>query len=178
VSLRERANRPSGVATPPDEVRLISFIALGWGAVALLGVAYFVHVLAPSIGNAMDLHFEGKKGGFDIPVVTDVLSAVSYWVAGLLIVLAVVAVVIPRSAVKASNVLGTTVCMTVPFYLGVLLPNGWLTLADPDRGNFWVVLGVGVAGIGGLVIGGLSFTFGPAIIDVLMSRGALSQRKA
>jgi hypothetical protein len=169
VSLRERANRPSGVATPPSEVRLISFIALGWGVVGLVGVAYFVHVLAPSIGNAMDLHFEGKKGGFDIPVVTDVLSAVSYWVAGLLIVLALVAAVISRSAVKVSNVLGTTVCMAVPFYLGILLPNGWLTLVDPHRDNFWVVLGVGLCSIGGLVIGGLSFTFGPVIIEALMS---------
>jgi hypothetical protein len=177
VSIRDRANRPSNVKSTPHEVRLMSFIALGWSAIATFALAYFAFVLAPAIGAAMDLHMSSRYGGFDVRVITSVFADVSLWVAGALVVLAMTSIAVWRRSQKASYTLAVIVCFTVPLYLGVVLPNAWLTLADPARDNGWLVAGAGASGLTGLTIGGLSFTFGPAIIDELRAGTLFRPRK-
>lgn len=145
----------------------MSFIALGWSVLATIALAYFAFVLAPAIGAAMNLHMSSKYGAFDVRVITSVFADVSLWVAGALVVLAVVSVAVRRASQKASYTLAVIVSFTVPLYLGVVLPNAWLTLGDPGRENGWLLAGAGAAGLIGLTIGGLSFTFGPAVIDEL-----------
>ena len=176
MSIRDRANRPSNVASTPHEVRLMSFIALGWSALATIALVYFAFVLAPAIGDAMDLRMAGKYGAFDVRVITSVFADVSLWVAAVLVVLAVGSIAVWRASQKASYTLAVVVSFTVPLYLGVVLPNAWLTLGDPARENGWLLAGAGVCGILGLTIGGLSFTFGPAIIDELRA-GTLFRRR-
>ena len=176
MSIRDRANRPTNVPSSPHEVRLMAFIAVGWSVLAAVGLVYFALGLAPAIGEAMDLHVSSRRGSFDLRVITSVLAAISYWFAGSLVVLAVGAVVARRS-IKLSYTLAVIVCFAAPFYLGLVLPNAWLTLADPTRENGWLLAGAGAAALTGLTIGGLSFTFGPAVIDELRA-GTLFRRRA
>ena len=176
MSLRERANRPRGVVPTPHEIRLIAFVAVGWAVVAAVGAVYFALVLGPAIGYAMDLHLASKRGSLDLHVDTAVLATVSYWVAGAAIVGAVAAIVTARRATQTSYALGVIVCFAVPLYLGVVLPNGWITLASPGRDNAGLLFGAGLTGFVGLIIGGLSFTFGPVIIDGLANNARLRRR--
>lgn len=176
MSIRDRANRPINVVSPPHEVRLMSFIALGWSVLATIALAIFALVLAPAIGDAMDIRMAGKYGASDLRVVTGVLADVSLWIAATLVVLAAGSIVVGRVSQKASYTLAVIVCFAVPFYLGAVLPNAVLTLVDPTRDNGWLLAGAGVAALVGLVIGGLSFTFGPAVIDELRA-GTLFRRR-
>ncbi|WP_411700780.1 hypothetical protein [Conyzicola sp.] len=155
----------------------MSFIALGWSAIATIALAYFAFVVAPAIGDVMDLYMSSKRGGFDVRVITGVLADVSLWVAGALVALAMASIAVWRRSQKASYTLAVIVCFAVPLYLGVVLPNAWLTLVDPAQENGWLLAGAGASGLIGLTIGGLSFTFGPAIIDELRAGTLLRPRK-
>ena len=176
MSIRDRMRRSSEGFPSPRVVRQVAFIASGWAVLAVIAAVYFATVLAPAVGWALDLHFSSKKGPFDIHASTDVLSATSFWIAGLLVCLAVVAVVVSRSRVKLSYVLAVMVSFIAPLYFFVVLPNGWATVADPGRDNGWAQVLVGFVGIVGLAVGGLSFTAGPAAIDRISARIAASRR--
>jgi hypothetical protein len=165
MSSRNRVRRSAEGFPAPRVVRQVAFIAVGWGVLAVIAAVYFATVLAPAVGWALDLHFASKTGPFDIHVATGGLAATSLWAAGVLVVLALGAVVISRSRAKLSYVVGVIVSFVAPLYFFIVLPNGWATVVDPGRDNGWLQVGVGLVGIVGLAVGGISFTGGPAAID-------------
>ena len=160
----------------PRVVRQVAFIASGWAVLAVIAAVYFATVLSPAIGWALDLHFSSKRGPFDVHVPTEVLSATSFWIAGVLVCLAVCSVAVSGSRVKLSYVVAVIASFVAPLWFLIVLPNGWATLADPGRDNGWAQVLVGFLGIVGLAVGGLSFTAGPAVIDRISARIAARRR--
>jgi hypothetical protein len=172
MSSRNRARRSGEGFPSPRAIRQVAFIATGWAVFSVIAAVYFSTALAPAVGRALDLHFASKTGPFDMHVATDVLAATSIWVAAVLVVLALGAVVVSRSRVKLSYVVSVIVSFVTPLYFGVVLPNGWAAVADPGRDNGWLQAGVGLVGLVGLAVGGISFTAGPGAIDRITERVA------
>jgi len=164
TSARTRGGRKS-----PRQVRIISFVALAWAVIAVLGAAVFSVALAPALGATFDLHLVGRRSTGDIAVDTGFMSTLSFAVAVVLLFFAVAALALRSVPVILAQWLAGGVCFVTPLYLGVLLPNAVLTLVDPAHSNDGLLFVVGVAGLVGLLFGGATMVLGPIVVEAVLS---------
>jgi hypothetical protein len=163
---RDRSRRVGRRAITPRAVRTLAFIAVGWSAFGAIVVGLFATVLAPATGGVMHLSV-GTRFFQVIHFTLDTAGLVvaSLWIAAVLVVLAVVAVLVSRSTVMLARTFATIVCIATPLLVGFVLPNAVMTIVDPDRENG--VLAVAAVALNLLVIflAWLSLAFGPALVD-------------